>query len=134
MNNIEKAQEISAKVLFKQWLISSGKSEKSTANYMIVFRQAKLRGIALTYANQDAIARVASEYLATPEGKAQDIKGKNMYSCALKLFIQWNAKVTDGWGKHSEGQRTANKMAEVLYIDSIRERNNKRNALIKESA
>ena len=103
---------------------------------MIVFRQAKLHGIALTYANQDAIARVASEHLATPEGKAQDIKGKNMYSCALKLFIQWNAIITDGWGKHSEGQRTANKIAEVIYIGSISERNDKRNALrdIKESA
>ena len=74
---------------FKKYLISIGKSEKSSSNYMIVFRQAKNKGLNIEKVSLQEIRKAAAEHLETEEGKAQNIKGKHMYSAALHLFEKY---------------------------------------------
>ena len=74
---------------FKKYLISIGKSPKSSTNYMCVFRQAKNKGMDIETVSLKEIRKAAAEHLATEEGKAQNIKGKHMYSAALTQFDKY---------------------------------------------
>ena len=81
---------MNTKQSFKNFMVKSlNKSEKSAANYCIVFRQAKLAGLNVDEVDPRIIAKLMHDWLKTNDGIKADKVGNYMYSCSLKLYEKY---------------------------------------------